>query len=163
MPRFMFQGRYNVTLDNKNRLTVPSPIRRMITPDADETLVFVRGFDDVNLDVFPLDEWERLLSDMDYLDFHEKDTRSFVREFIGSAFNLQLDSQGRLILPDSLLELAGIDKEILIIGAMNKLEIWNPKVYNEFRSKENSSLSELSKRIKPKSDVRESEKEKVSN
>jgi MraZ protein len=163
MRMIMFQGRYNISLDNKNRLTVPSIIRRMIVPEAEDTLVFVRGFDNINLDAYPMNEWEKLIADMSYLDAHEKDSRSFVREFIGSAFILQLDNQGRLILPDSLLELAGIDKDILVIGAINKLEIWNPKIYTEFRQGDNSDLSELSKRVKALAELKAAEKAKVSN
>lgn len=142
-----FAGTYHCTLDNKNRVNIPSGIRKMFLPQAEDTIVFVKGFEDINLYAYPLDEWRRLTNKLRTLNPFEKKTRDFIRLFMGSAHIAQMDSQGRIKLPERILKIAGIDKEMLIIGSLSKLEVWSPERYDAYVKEENLSLPELSEKI----------------
>lgn len=142
-----FAGTYSCILDNKNRVNIPSGIRKMFLPQAEETIVFTRGFEDINLYAYPLDEWQRLTKKLRTLNPFDKQTRNFIRLFAGSAHIATMDTQGRIKLPERILEIAGIDKELIIIGSLSKLEVWSPDRYDTYIKEENLSLPELSEKI----------------
>ena len=142
-----FAGTFHCVLDNKNRVNIPSGIRKMFLPQAEETIVFTRGFEDINLYAYPLDEWQRLTKKLRTLNPFDKQTRNFIRLFAGSAHIATMDTQGRVKLPERILEIAGIEKELIIIGSLSKLEVWSPDRYDSYIKEENLSLPELSEKI----------------
>ena len=142
-----FAGEFKCSLDNKNRVNIPSQLRKLFVPGAEDTLVITRGFEGINLYAYPLNEWQRLTKVLRTLNPLEKKTRDFIRQFVGVAFYATLDGQGRTMLPERILSLGKIDKDLLIIGSLTKLEIWNPDVYTKYLTEENLSLSDLAEQI----------------
>jgi MraZ protein len=142
-----FAGEYKCSLDNKKRVNIPSNVRKIFVPEAENTIVFTRGFEGVNLYAYPLNEWQRLTKILRTLNPLEKKTRDFIRLFVGVAFYATMDSQGRVMIPERILKMGEIEKDLLIIGSLSKLEIWNPKVYNDYLVKEDLSLTDLAEKI----------------
>jgi MraZ protein len=142
-----FAGEYKCSLDNKKRVNIPSNVRRIFVPEAENTIVFTRGFEGVNLYAYPLNEWQRLTKILRTLNPLEKKTRDFIRLFVGVAFYATMDSQGRVMIPERILKMGKIEKDLLIIGSLSKIEIWNPKIYNDYLVKEDLSLTDLAEKI----------------
>ena len=142
-----FAGEFNLALDGKNRVNIPSAVRKMFVPEAENTIVFTRGFEMENLYAYPQNEWKRLTKVLRTLNPLEKKTRDFIRLFVGVAFVANMDSQGRVMIPERILKMGFIEKDLLLIGSLNKLEVWNPKVYEQYLKKENLNLTELAEQI----------------
>lgn len=142
-----FAGEFKCSLDNKNRVNIPSNLRKLFTPEAENTLVITRGFEGINLYAYPLNEWQRLTNLLRTLNPLEKKTRDFIRQFVGVAFYATLDSQGRTMLPERVLHMGKIEKDLLIIGSLTKLEIWNPDIYNKYLEEDNLNLTDLAEQI----------------
>jgi len=142
-----FAGEFSCSLDGKNRVNIPSGVRKMFVPEAENTIVFAPGFENINLYAYPLNEWKRLTRKLRTLNPLEKKTRDFIRLFVGVAHIVTMDGQGRVMIPQRILERGQIDKELLIIGSLNKLEIWNPSVYKQYLQKENINISDLAGEI----------------
>jgi MraZ protein len=146
MPVNDFSGEFRFTLDAKKRINVPSGIRKMLPRESEGSLVFTRGFEGC-VYVYPNDEWKRLTQKLNTLDSFNVKVRDFIRLFVGPAFKTTMDNQGRVLLPDYILEMAKIDKDILLIGSLNKWELWNPTVFESYIDNNNPSLESLAQEI----------------
>lgn len=142
-----FEGEYSCSLDSKNRVSIPSGIRRKFIPEAENTIVFTRGFEMQNLYAYPLNEWKRLTHLLRKLNPLEKKVRDFIRLFVGVAHEGSMDGQGRIIIPERVLKMGLIEKDMILMGSLNKMEIWNPKVYEKYLSTENINLNDLAEQI----------------
>ncbi len=123
-----FKGRYHHTLDPKNRLNVPAKMRAAFLTEDHDTVVMTRGFERC-IYLYPMSEWRGLEDRMRNLSILDADTRKFIRLITGNAEEDQLDKQGRIVVPEPLLKFAGIEKDIVIIGMLNWIEVWNPETY----------------------------------
>lgn len=146
MAKYTFSGDFTVTLDAKNRINVPAAIRKILTPESNGTLVFTQGFEGCVF-VYPDDVWQSLTHQLLQLDQFDLKVRNFTRIFVGRAHPVSMDSQGRVILSEKILKMAGIDKDILFLGSINKLEMWNPAVYDKFIESNALTLEGLSEQI----------------
>ncbi len=149
-----FAGEYTCQLDNKNRVSIPSGIRKIFAPEAQNTIAFVPGFEMQNVYAYPLNEWQKLTKKLRSLNPLDDDVREFVRQFVGMAHYANMDAQGRIMIPDRILNLAKIDKqkrEMLLIGTLEKFEIWNPEIYEQHRS--GKSLTELARLMQQKGNL----------
>ena len=129
----MFIGRDSRALDDKGRLTIPARHR----PDLVLGMVITRGLDG-GLFVFPMPEWEGLAAKIKALPITNPTARAFSRFLLGDAANCNLDGQGRVLIPRFLLDVAGIDGEVVLIGQGGRLELWATErlaeVQTEFES-----------------------------
>lgn len=116
----MFIGEYQHSLDTKNRINVPSKLR----DELGNKFVITKGLDGC-LYAYPLDEWHKLEEKLKTLPLTNKDARAFVRFFFAGACVAETDKQGRVLLPQNLKEYAGIEKEIVSIGVLTRVEIWS--------------------------------------
>ncbi len=116
----MFMGEYNHTIDAKGRLIVPSKFREKLG----EEFVVTKGLDDC-LFVYPLDEWAHIEEAFRKVPLTNKKARDFVRFFFAGAASCEVDKQGRILLPPSLRAYAGLEKEIVSAGVLNRVEIWD--------------------------------------
>ncbi len=116
----MFMGEYNHTIDAKGRLIVPSKFRDKLG----EEFVVTKGLDDC-LFVYPLDEWAHIEEAFRKVPLTNKKARDFVRFFFAGAASCEVDKQGRILLPPSLRAYAGLEKEIVSAGVLNRVEIWD--------------------------------------
>jgi len=119
----MFKGRYIHTLDAKGRLSVPSRFREVLARHREETLILT-NFDNC-LAGFPSDEWELLEEKIRALPMLQKDVRAFTRVFFSGAQECPVDRQGRILIPPTLREDAGLEKDIMLLGVANRIEIWS--------------------------------------
>ncbi|PRR82920.1 division/cell wall cluster transcriptional repressor MraZ [Clostridium vincentii] len=125
----MLIGEYQHALDIKNRIIVPSKLRE----DLGNNFVMTKGLDGC-LYAYPLEEWKNLQEKLKMLPLSNKDARAFVRFFFAGACEVEMDKQGRGLIPQNLREYAGIEKEIVSIGVLTRVEIWSKekwKNYNE--------------------------------
>lgn len=120
-----FIGEYSYSLDIKGRVNIPAKFRQSLSEDNENTFVITRGIDSC-IWIYPLTQWKMIENNLRNLSSLSKIHRSFVRNTARYASPSTYDKQGRIILTPSLIEYAGLDKELLIIGMVNKMEIWNP-------------------------------------
>ena len=123
----MFIGEYQHGLDPKNRIIVPAKLREGLG----NTFVITKGLDGC-LYAYPLDEWKILEEKLKTLPLTNKDARAFVRFFFSRACEVELDKQGRGLIPQNLKEYAGIEKDIVSIGVLTRVEIWSKEKWNNY-------------------------------
>lgn len=122
----MFMGEYNHTIDAKGRLIVPSKFREKLG----EEFVVTKGLDDC-LFVYPLDEWAHIEQAFRKVPLTNKKARDFVRFFFAGAASCEVDKQGRILLPANLRSYAGLEKEIVSAGVLNRVEIWDKEKWEK--------------------------------
>ena len=123
----MFIGEYQHTIDIKSRIIVPSKFRE----ELGSRFVLTKGLDNC-LFVFSMDEWNKFEDKLKNLPVASKDARAFVRYFFSGAVLCDTDRQGRLIIPQNLREHAKIDKEIVIIGVLSRVEVWSKSEWENY-------------------------------
>ena len=123
----MFIGEYQHALDSKNRMIVPSKLRE----ELGNKFVITKGLDGC-LYAYPQDEWKNLEEKMKTLPLTNRDARTFVRFFFAGACEIEMDKQGRGLIPQNLKEYAGIEKEIVSIGVLTRVEIWSKEKWQEY-------------------------------
>jgi MraZ protein len=133
-----FLGEYTYVLDDKGRLTVPSRVR----PALGDPFIVTRGLDDC-LFVYPLAVWEGIVAQLETLPFTASAPRAFARLFFSGATEVSPDRQGRFLIPSALREHAALDKEAVIIGVSNRLEIWSAERWQAFQEKARQEYQSL--------------------
>ncbi|HEY0964502.1 MAG TPA: division/cell wall cluster transcriptional repressor MraZ [Candidatus Paceibacterota bacterium] len=126
--KFMLIGEYKHTLDPKKRLSLPSKWRR----ELGSTLVVTRGLDNC-LFVYPLHEWEKITAKIGELPLGQADTRSFNRFFLSGATEVEVDSVGRILVPDFLKEFGKLESSVVLAGIHNRIEIWDEKRWETYK------------------------------
>ena len=125
-----FTGEYNNSLDDKNRLNIPAKFRKALDPINDRTFVLSRGFDQCLL-LYPLNEWQEVEEQLSQLSSIRSRDRDFIRSITRHATPVQYDNQGRIQIPEALINFSGIQKDVNIIGMIKKIELWDPAVLKE--------------------------------
>ena len=123
----MFIGEYNHSVDAKNRISIPSKFR----DELDGKFIMTKGLDGC-LYVYTMTEWQKLEQKLSSLPLTNKDARAFVRFFFSGASEIEIDKQGRALIPQNLKEYADIKKEIVRIGVSSRIEIWSREKWNEY-------------------------------
>ena len=126
-----FLGEYEATIDAKGRFLLPAGFKKQLPQDATAQFVINRGFEKC-LTLYPLQTWEPIFSQISQLNDFDPKVREFRRYFLNGATEVELDSAGRLLLPKNLLGHASLEKDIVLVSAVNKIEIWDKTKYNEF-------------------------------
>ena len=119
-----FIGEFNCKLDAKGRVMLPAALRKQLNPEANERFVMNRGFEQC-LVLYPKNEWEVISAEVNKLNQYIKKNREFIRYFYRGATELELDSNGRLLLPKRMLSYAGISKEVVLFAYGNRIEVWD--------------------------------------
>ncbi len=126
-----FLGEYESTVDAKGRFLLPAGFKKQLPQDAAAQFVINRGFEKC-LTLYPLQSWNPIFETISQLNDFDPKVREFRRYFLNGATQVELDSAGRLLLPKNLIEHASLDKDIVLVSAMNKIEIWDKNKYKEF-------------------------------
>ena len=138
-----FTGEYQYSLDSKGRVNIPAKFRQSLSKENQNTFVATRGQDPC-VWIYPLTEWKKIEDDLRSLSSVSSVHRTFIRQIARSATPSTCDKQGRITLSPSLISYAKLDKEALIIGMINKIEIWNPETLNNVDTKNiNKDINEL--------------------
>ena len=122
--KLRFAGEYHKTLDLKNRVNIPAKFRKALDQINDKTFVITRGFDQC-LVLYPIYEWNIVEQQLSSLSSIRNKHRSFVRSIVRHASYVQYDTQGRIIVPEDLKKFSKIKKDVIIIGMINKIELWS--------------------------------------
>jgi len=129
----MFLGRYEHTVDSKGRVSVPMKIREILTDRYEEKLIVTADFD-LCLVGYPISEWQRIQEKAQSLPTMQKEVKDWLRFCYSYATECQLDRQGRILLTSSLRDYARLNKDVVMLGLSNKIEIWDPKRLKEKES-----------------------------
>lgn len=138
----MFIGEYSHNIDPKKRLAVPSKFR----VELGTTAVVTRGLDKC-LFVYPMRIWETLAEKLGTMPVGESGTRSFIRLMLAGASDVEIDKQGRILIPDYLKEYANLDKDVIIVGLFNRLEIWNAEDWREYKRLAETKGDEIAEQL----------------
>mgnify|MGYP000320855449 CR=1 FL=1 len=145
-----FTGEYSYTIDAKGRVNIPAKFRQGLAPENDNTFVITRGMDPC-IWVYPLTAWQIIEDDLKDLSAISSINRSFIRSTARYASMVSYDKQGRIILSNSLMSYAKLKKDAMIIGMVNKIEIWDPAMLEKVDKKnlemDSSEYDELANRI----------------
>lgn len=135
-------GEYHHNMDDKNRVIVPSKFREKLG----ETFVITRGLENC-LFVYSTEDWERIVKKLESLPFTRKDARKFMRFFLSGATNLEFDKQGRITISSPLLSHANINKECVIIGVGERVEIWGLEEWEKFFDDSKEDISDIAENL----------------
>ena len=138
----MFMGEYSHTIDTKDRLIIPSKFRE----ELGETFVVTKGLDGC-LFVFSDEEWKAFEIKLKSLPLTNKNARQFARFFVAGATPCELDKQGRILLPATLREFAGLEKDVVLTGMLNRIEIWSKEKWNENNSLDDVAMDEIAEQM----------------
>ena len=138
----MLMGEYHHSIDDKNRLIIPSKLREELGSE----FVVTRGLD-ICLFVYPMKEWEKIVNNLSTLPFTKKDARDFSRFFLSGATVSVFDKQGRINITSPLVNYANLTKECVIIGVNERLEIWDIDEFNSFMNKNIDNFSEIAENL----------------
>ncbi|MFA6081838.1 MAG: division/cell wall cluster transcriptional repressor MraZ [Patescibacteria group bacterium] len=138
----MFIGEHNHNIDDKGRLQIPARFRGAFADGA----VVTRGLDGC-LFIYTLTEWQKLAEKLDELPLTGKDARQFSRLMLAGAVDVELDKQGRVILPGYLRQFAGIKSNVVVAGLMNRLEVWDEAKWKTEQSSLDQNSDEIAEKL----------------
>lgn len=138
----MLMGEFHHNLDEKGRLIIPSKFRC----ELGNQIVITKGLDKC-LFIYSLDEWNRIVQKISNLQFTKKNVRAFERSFIGGASLIEFDKQGRINITSPLVHYANIQKECVIIGVNERLEIWSLEEFESYMIENEKFLDEISENL----------------
>ncbi len=124
----MFIGEYYHTLDEKGRIAIPSKFK----PELQKGAVVTRGIDNC-LFLYTKEEWKKLADRLVKLPISQANTRAFARLMLAGAMDVDIDSQGRIILPDYLRKYSKLKKKVVVAGLYNRLEIWDSAIWQRYK------------------------------
>ena len=135
-------GEYEHSIDTKGRLIMPSKLKE----DIGEKFVVTKGLDGC-LFVYSQEEWKTFEDKLRTFPLTNKDARALIRFFLAGAMECEIDKQGRFLIPGNLREFAGLEKEVVIIGVLNKIEIWSKDKWLKYSEEENNSADEIAEKM----------------
>lgn len=138
----MFMGEYQHTIDEKGRMIIPSKFREALGSN----FVVTRGLDQC-LFVYPRSEWEVLEQKLKTLPLMKSDARAFTRFFFSGATECELDKQGRVNIPNNLLQYSKLDKECVVLGVSNRVEIWSKDIWENYFDQSEESFNEIAEKL----------------
>tara|TARA_Y100001970_G_scaffold132402_1_gene163353 strand:+ start:1323 stop:1787 length:465 start_codon:yes stop_codon:yes gene_type:complete len=145
-----FIGEYSYTVDTKGRINIPSKFRSSLSKENKNSLVITRGMDKC-VWIYPLVIWKSIEDELRKLSSLSSVNRSFIRNTVRHASISKLDKQGRIALNQNIMTFSNITKNALIIGMVNKIEIWDPvflsNVDDSFNKIDSSQFDDLSDKI----------------
>ena len=147
-----FLGEYEVTMDAKGRFLLPAGFKKQLAEASASQFVINRGIE-ACLTLYPMQVWEPIFAEVSKLNDFDPKVRQFRRYFLNGATQLELDSAGRLLIPKALMEYAGLEKDVVLVSAVDKIEVWDKTKYTKFfESFSPESYSELANEVMNKND-----------
>ncbi len=137
----MFMGEFNCKIDNKGRITLPSKFREQL---VGTTFVITRGLDNC-IDLFPINRWNEKMKMLENIKTTDKSQRIYARFIVSAATELEFDSQGRINIPLSLKTYSKIEKDVVVAGSNDKIEIWSKDVWDAFMSESIENIDDIVK------------------
>ena len=138
----MFIGEYQHNIDDKGRMALPVKFRKDLTDGA----IVTKGLDSC-LFVFTKTEWEALAAKLAQMPLANAPARAFARLMLAGAMDVDIDAQGRVLVPDYLRKYAGLKKTAVIAGVYSRLEIWDEEAWNRYKGKTESASDEIAEQL----------------
>ena len=138
----MFFGSYSHSLDDKNRLMIPSKMRESLS----NKLFILRGFDGA-ISVYEQDAFNALMAKLEKMDFLKKDARSFLRTQLANTHEIDVDKLGRIQIPTPIINKFNIGKEVIVLGAIDHIEIWDKKAYEEYQAENEARFEDIAESL----------------
>lgn len=138
----MFTGEYFHTFDSKGRVIIPAKFRE----ELGESFFLGKGFDNC-LFVYPNSEWEVFLDELKKLSVLSNEQRKFTRKLLSGFIECSMDKQGRILLPPNLREYSRLKDEAVVIGVLNRIEIWNKKDWDKYSDDENMDFEDMAEKM----------------
>jgi len=138
----VFIGEYNHNLDEKGRVAVPKKFRT----DLHKGAVVTRGLDSC-LFLYTKNEWQKLAEKLASLPFAQANTRAFARLMLAGAMDVEIDKQGRIMLPEYLRTFAGLKKNIVVAGLYNRLELWDQKKWEAYKQRTEAKSNQIAEQM----------------
>lgn len=139
-------GEYGCKLDAKGRFLFPSGLRRQVDPNAQDAFMMNRGFEKC-LSIYPMNEWDKISAKLEKLNLFKPENRMFYRLFHNGAQRLTLDNAGRLLVPKTLMEYAGIKKEAVLIAYADRIEVWDKAAYEKWLDDNSVDFADLADKV----------------
>lgn len=137
-----FMGTYQNNVDPKGRVSIPVKFREALG----ERFYITKGFDDC-IDVHTATSWEKMTRLLQKLSATKRDMREYVRFVFGNATEVELDKQGRILLPAPLRDSVGISKEVVVLGVGTKIEIWDKAVWEKHQGDVAPRIADISENV----------------
>ena len=138
----MFIGEYKHSIDDKGRFAIPKKFRA----DLETGAVVTRGLD-ASLFLFPKEEWDKLAQKLASLPLGQSNSRAFARLMLAGAMDVEVDKQGRIVLPEYLRSYAGLNKNIVVAGLYTRLEIWDEEKWKAYTKKVESDADSVAEQL----------------
>ena len=138
----MFIGEFRHNLDSKGRVAIPAKFRAKLSGGA----IITRGLDHC-LFILTNKDWEVLAQKLVALPLAQANSRAFVRLMLSGASDVELDTQGRILVPDYLRKYAGLNKEAIVAGVYNRMEVWDAKSWADYKAKTESQSEEIAEKL----------------
>jgi len=142
----LFKGQFLHSIDSKGRLSMPARLRKNVSSEADDSFVMTLGIDKC-IEVYPKDQWNFIEEKLLKLNFFDQKEARFIRMMLQHAMEDKMDAQSRVLIPQSLLDYAGIKSEVLILGALKKIELWNPEVYKVYIESSTETFEQIASQV----------------
>jgi transcriptional regulator MraZ len=141
-----FKGEETYSVDDKGRVNIPAKMRKVISPEANDTFVFTRGNDSCVI-AYPLDEWQKHEEKFKELNQYDEKNRFFLRMILKWSEEVSLDRQSRVMMPKKHIRLAGISSKVTIIGMGDHLEFWEPEACEKYFNEQDESFETVSEKV----------------
>lgn len=153
-----FSGEYECKLDDKGRLVLPARFKSALPEGEGEVqqIVLARGFEPC-LTIYPLHEWAKIFEKVAALNEFNPEYRNFQRNFLRGNTEIELDKSGRFLVPKTMVRYAKLERDAILVGMGNRIELWNPEVYEEYLIKDQQTFSELAKQFLGKEEPKQPE------
>lgn len=138
----MFIGEYSHNLDDKFRLAIPVKFRR----ELEEGAVITKGLDNC-LFLYTKNEWNKLAEKLATLPFSQANSRAFARHMLSGAMEVEVDKQGRVVVPEYLRQFAGFKKNLIVAGLYNRVEIWDAESWGIYKTKTEKDSNEIAENL----------------
>ncbi len=138
----MFMGEYHHNIDEKGRLIIPAKFRETLG----NKFIITRGIEKC-LYIYSQEDWDKIVKKLNTLPFTKKDARIFIRSFFSGAALIEVDRQGRINIASPLVGHAGLTKECVIIGANDRIEVWDKASWDEFLNANAEKLEDIAENL----------------
>ncbi len=141
----LFTGEYECKLDAKGRIALPSRVKNKMPEVSGNQLIISLGLEPC-LVLYPLVEYKKIYSRIAALNEFNEEYRKLQRNFFRRISEIEIDGAGRILIPRAMLKYANLDKELILVGMGNRIEIWDMKTYDEHIISDNTEFSKLAQK-----------------
>ena len=140
-------GTYECKVDTKGRIMMPVALKKQLSKLINDGFVLKRAVFNQCIEMYPLNEWAKLMDKLNGLNRFSKKNNDFIRRFTAGVKSVDMDNSGRFLIPKDLIKYASIDKQIVVSSAVNILEIWNKSIYEKVVNEATLNFGELAEEV----------------